>query len=146
MNIVFHAHAAVNDGLQRRAEQAIRKLAVRLPRCIDATVRFTEDGPARRVEIELHAAPARRLVAAASDRLYDLALTEALDGLEAQVAKERAARERRRRAAQRGTGAVGTAAGAGDLGELVDDEGTIDLAAARERAAERAQTDGALEA
>ena len=146
MNIVFHAHATVNDALQRRAEQSIRKLAARLPRSIDATVRFTEDGPARRVEIELHAAPNRRLVAAASGRLYDLALAQALDGLEAQVARERAARERRRRAAQRGAGAVGATAAAGELGDLADEEGTIDLAAARERAAERAQTNGALEA
>jgi ribosome-associated translation inhibitor RaiA len=156
VNIVFHAHATVNDGLQRRAEQAIEKLAARLPRTIDATVRFTEDGPVHRVEIELRAAPNRRLVAAASDRLYDLALARALDGLEAQVARERAARERRRRAAaERATGALGAtgaprvadvADGAGDLADVADDDGTIDLVAARERAAELARTRGALEA
>lgn len=105
MNIVFHAHnATVNDALQRRAEQAVRKLAGRLPRVVDATVRFVEDGPMRRVEIELHAAPNRRLVSAASGRLYALALADAVGGLEAQVDRQRAAKTRRRRAAVRGGG------------------------------------------
>ena len=127
MNVVFHAHhATVSDALQRRAETNVRKLAERLPRAVDATVRFVEDGPSRRVEIELRAAPHRHLVAAGTNRLYDVALTEAMSALEAQVERERAARERRRRAAVRGVAAADRGALGGDGADGVYVDGDIE--------------------
>lgn len=147
MNIVFHAHnATVNDALQRRAEQAVRKLAGRLPRVVDATVRFVEDGPMRRVEIELHAAPNRRLVSAASGRLYALALADAVGGLEAQVDRQRAAKERRRRAAVRGGGPAELLP-VGGAAQLPDDVlADISPDTMRDPADARTRRRGALEA
>jgi ribosome-associated translation inhibitor RaiA len=151
VNVVFHAHhATVSDALQRRAETNVRKLAERLPRAVDATVRFVEDGPARRVEIELRAAPHRHLVAAGTNRLYDVALREAVTALEAQVERERAARERRRRAAVRGVVAAdGRALGdgayaAGEIEAELDATGAAELSAGERPAGSPGA--GALEA
>jgi ribosome-associated translation inhibitor RaiA len=152
VNVVFHAHhATVSDALQRRAETNVRKLAERLPRAVDATVRFVEDGPARRVEIELRAAPHRHLVAAGTNRLYDVALSEAVTALEAQVERERAARERRRRAAVRGVVAADGRAFGGDgayaAGEIeaeLDATGAAELSAGERPAGSPGA--GALEA
>lgn len=101
MNIVFHAHHAdMPEALQERAEQAVQKLAVRLRRVVDASLRFSEDGPTRRVEIVLRAPRQQPLVAAGSGRVYETALGEALARLESHIAHLRAARGRRIRAAR----------------------------------------------
>lgn len=86
MEIIFHAHhAAISPRLQQRAEQGIRKLVARLGRAVDAIVRFEEDGPSRRVEVILHAARGRRLVARGEARYFGPALTAALNRLGARV-------------------------------------------------------------
>ena len=101
MNIVFHAHHAdMPEPLQQRAEQAVRKLATRLRRVVDASVRFSEDGPTRRVEIVLRAPRQQPLVAAGSGRQYETALGEALQRLESHVEHLRVARGRRIRTAR----------------------------------------------
>jgi ribosome-associated translation inhibitor RaiA len=101
VNIVFHAHHAdMPEPLQQRAEQAVRKLATRLRRVVDASVRFSEDGPTRRVEIVLRAPRSEPLVAAGSGRLYEAALGEALVRLESHVEHLRVARGRRIRTAR----------------------------------------------
>jgi ribosome-associated translation inhibitor RaiA len=86
MEIIFHAHhASISPRLQQRAEQCIRKLVQRWGRAVDAIVRFEEDGPTRRVEILLHAARGRRLVARGEGRSFGPALSTALDRLDARV-------------------------------------------------------------
>ena len=101
MKIVFHAHHAdMPEPLQQRAEQAVRKLATRLRRVVDASVRFSEDGPTRRVEIVLRAPRSEPLVAAGSGRLYETALGAALERLESHVEHLRVARGRRIRTAR----------------------------------------------
>jgi ribosome-associated translation inhibitor RaiA len=101
VNIVFHAHHAdMPEPLQQRAEQAVRKLAARLRRVVDASVRFSEDGPTRRVEIVLRAPRQQPLVAAGSGRLYEAALGEALERLESHIAHLQVARRRRIRTAR----------------------------------------------
>lgn len=101
MNIVFHAHnAEMPESLQQRAEQAVQKLATRLRRVVDASVRFAEDGPTRRVEIVLRAPRQQPLVAAGSGRLYETALGEALERLESHIAHLKAAQGRRIRLAR----------------------------------------------
>ena len=101
MNIVFHAHHAdMPESLQQRAEQAVHKLAARLRRAVDASVRFAEDGPVRRVEIVLRAPRSQPLVAAGSGRLYETALGEALVRLESHIAHLKAAKGRRIRVAR----------------------------------------------
>jgi ribosome-associated translation inhibitor RaiA len=101
VNIVFHAHnAEMPESLQQRAEQAVQKLATRLRRVVDASVRFAEDGPVRRVEIVLRAPRQQPLVAAGSGRLYETALGEALERLASHIAHLKAAQGRRIRVAR----------------------------------------------
>ena len=100
MEIVFQAHhAVISDDLRARAERAVHKAAARLRRTVDATVRFEEDGPTRRVEIVLRAPRQRPVVAAGEGRLFGRALTAAAARLQAQVAKNDAPRPRGRRGA-----------------------------------------------
>jgi len=100
VNIVFHAHHAdVTEALQQRAEQCVRKLATRLRGATGASIRFTEDGALRRVELTLRAARRRPMVALGSGPRFEAALAEATDALEQHVAHARAARERRLRRA-----------------------------------------------
>ena len=106
MEIVFHAHhAVISDELRARAERAVHKAAARLRRAVDATVRFEEDGPTRRVEIVLHAPRARPVVAIGEDRMLARALTAAAARLQAQVDRGASARVRSRRTPD-GAGAV----------------------------------------
>jgi ribosome-associated translation inhibitor RaiA len=101
LHIVFQVHNTAADAtLRDKAARAVEKLATRLRRAVDATVRVAADGVLRRVEITLRTPRRPALVAVGVGRQTDLALTEALSALEAQVAHERAARARRvRRAA-----------------------------------------------
>ena len=86
MEIIFHAHhAVISDNMRQRAERLIRKLASRLSRPVDAIVRFEQDSPVRRVEIVLHAARRRLLVAEGSARNYGPALAQACTRMEAQL-------------------------------------------------------------
>lgn len=94
MEIIFHSHhAAVSPHLQQRAERGIRKVVARLGRAVDAVVRFEEDGPTRRVEVVLHAARGRRLVARAEGRHFGPILATALDRLGARVGHVRRTRK-----------------------------------------------------
>jgi Sigma 54 modulation protein / S30EA ribosomal protein len=104
MQIIFHAHhATVSDRLRLRAEHGVRKLGTRLGGAVDAVIRFQDDGPARRVEIVMHASRHRRLVAAGQARYFGPALARAVEGLREQVDHARRARGKgaRRRAAQK---------------------------------------------
>ena len=78
MEIVFHVHdAPLSDRMRRRAEQAVRKLALRAKRPVDAVVRFRQDGPTRRVELSLHTANGRRYVSNSESRWFGTALADA---------------------------------------------------------------------
>ena len=89
MEIIFHAHhAAISDHMRTRAERVVRKVAARAPRVTSAVVRFEEDGPTRRVEIEL-LGTGRKLVTVATGRFFGPALTDAGQRLMTRVAHER---------------------------------------------------------
>jgi len=99
MKVIFHAHhAPISDRMRRRARLGVVKLAERLGRPVDAVIRFEDDGPARRVEIMLHAPRRKPLVATASGRYAGVALGEALDRLGTQVETQRRKRLARRKA------------------------------------------------
>jgi ribosome-associated translation inhibitor RaiA len=103
MEIIFHAHHAdISPRLQHRAERALRKTVSRLGRTVDAIARFEEDGPTHRVELVLHAARGKRLVASGEGRTFGPALTMALGRLGAQIEHVRRPRKAvtRRRAAK----------------------------------------------
>ena len=99
MEIIFHAHhAVISDHMRQRAERLVRKLASRLPRPVDAIVRFEQDNPVRRVEIVLHAPRRRPLVAEGSARNYGPALSQAATRMEAQLKRVKRTPKARARA------------------------------------------------
>jgi len=86
MDIVFHTHhAPLSDSMRRRAEQAVRKVARRVARPVDAVVRFEQDGPTRNVEIVLHLASGKTYVARSEARYFGTALSDAIRRVERQV-------------------------------------------------------------
>ena len=102
MHINFHAHhAVISERLRTRASRAIDRYSERFPETVDATVRFAQDGPKRRVEIVVQGHRRRRWVAEGSGHTYGPALTAALKHLETQLthgkrtAKDRALPARR---------------------------------------------------
>ncbi|MGV3710080.1 MAG: HPF/RaiA family ribosome-associated protein [Gemmatimonas sp.] len=101
MEIILHAHhAEVPANIQRDAVEAVKTIAARLRRVVDAIVRFESDGPERRVEIVLRAPRRREVVAQGYDRQFEPALALALSRLQSQVARVR----RTKRAPSRGMG------------------------------------------
>ena len=102
MEIIVHAHnAVISDRMRTRAERAVRKVAQRLSRTVDAIVRFERDGPTCRVEIILHAPRHRNLVAEGHAKFYGPALANALNRLEAQLPKKDNPKSRARAQARR---------------------------------------------
>ena len=96
MELVLHSHnATVSDVIRERAERLVRRLAPRFGHVVNATVRFAEDGPLRRVEIELHAKGGRRAFGAGTGRYFGPALAHAGAALRAQL--EHGKRTRRER-------------------------------------------------
>lgn len=102
MELVLHSHnATVSDVIRERAERLVRRLAPRFGRVVDATVRFADDGPLRRVEIEVHQAAGRRIVCAGTGRYFGPALAHAGAALRAQL--EHGKRTRRERSRDAGS-------------------------------------------
>lgn len=90
MEIVWHAHnAVISDRLRQRAEQAVDKVARRLSRFVDATIRFEREGTRCRVELVMRGPHHKALVAEGHGRYYGPALALALAHLERQVGSER---------------------------------------------------------
>ena len=101
MELVFsHRGIALTQSMLKKAERAVLKAAERIPRATGATVRFSEGGPERRVEIVFTAPRGTRLVAAAVGRYWGPALNAALLKLVRQASKER--RTPKRRVVRRG--------------------------------------------
>lgn len=92
MELHFHAHHAdVSDHMRKRAEREVRRVALRLPRVVEAIVRFEEDGGIRRVSLTLRAPNHHDLVASAEHRFYGPALGLALSRVRKQAGRERQA-------------------------------------------------------
>jgi ribosome-associated translation inhibitor RaiA len=86
VEIIFHSHhAVISQHMRHRVERALRKVAIRLARPVDAIARFEQDGPTRRVELVLHAPRKRPLVAQGRARTYGPALAEAVQRLNVQI-------------------------------------------------------------
>ena len=96
MEIVFHAqHAVITEVMRLRAERLVRRLALLLHRVVDATVRFVDDGPQKRVELIFHAAGGKLLVAEGRGRYFGPALSRAGARLRAQLDHEKGVRKGR---------------------------------------------------
>jgi ribosome-associated translation inhibitor RaiA len=92
MDVHFHAHhAEVSAHMRKRAEREVRRAALRLPRVVEAIVRFEQDGNVRRVSVTLRAPRHHDLVASAEGRWYGPALALALARIRTQAARERKA-------------------------------------------------------
>ena len=99
METIFHAHhAVISPRLRRRAEIAAERAAARLPRAVDAVIRFEQDGPVKRVEIVLHAPRQPEVVARGEGKYYGPALTTAIDRLSSQIRKLSSSRRSAQRA------------------------------------------------
>ena len=99
MDVIFHSHnAVISEPLRSRAESVIRKLESRSARAVRAIVRFEQDGPTRRVEIEMHASRRRPLISNGYGRTYGAALSEAVHNLQAQLARSKRTPKARARA------------------------------------------------
>ena len=99
MDVIFHSHnAVISERLRSRAESVIRKLESRVARAVRAIVRFEQDGPTRRVEIEMHASRRRLLISNGYGRTYGPALSEAVHNLQAQLARSKRTPKARARA------------------------------------------------
>lgn len=105
MEVVFHSHhAPISDHMRRRAETAVRKVAKRAQRPVDAVIRFTGDGPQKSVEIELHIASGRRYRVSSRSRFFGNALADATRRLTRQLDhKKRTPKARARRLARSAT-------------------------------------------
>ena len=100
MEVIFHSHnAVISERLRSRAESVIRKLESRVSRAVRTIVRFEQDGPTRRVEIEMHASRRRPLISNGYGRTYGPALSEAVENLQAQLARAKRTPKARARAA-----------------------------------------------
>ena len=106
MEIVFHTHhAPTSDHMRRKAEQAVRRVARRAPRPVDAVIRFEQDGPTRSVELVLHTSSGRRYIARSENRYFGTALAEAVRRLTMQLDHgKRTPKARARRLARDGNG------------------------------------------
>ena len=89
VDILFHAHhAVISDNMRARASRMVNKIASRMTRVTGAVVRFEEDGPMRRVVIELHAS-GRKLIADSSGPYFGNALSDAGQRLLGRVQRDR---------------------------------------------------------
>ena len=99
MDVIFHSHnAVISERLRSRAESIIHKLETRVWHAVRATVRFEQDGPTRRVEIVMRASRRRPLISNGYGRSYGPALAEAVDNLQAQLARTKRTPKARARA------------------------------------------------
>jgi len=95
VEITIHAHRApIAAATRLRAERVVAKLASRVRRPVDATVRIDPDGPLRKVEIVLHAARRSPIVGAGRGRSVGPALAEAAANLAAQLDRLKPDRKR----------------------------------------------------
>jgi ribosome-associated translation inhibitor RaiA len=100
VEVTFHSHnAVISERLRLRAESVIHKLESRISRAVSTVVRFEQDGPTRRVEIVMHASRRRRLISNGYGRTYGPALAEAVENLQAQLARSKRTPKARARAA-----------------------------------------------
>lgn len=90
MEIIFHSHhAKVSEHVRKRAARAVERAAARIPRIVEAIVRFEEDGPTRRVTVTLRAPRHHDIMGRAEGRFFGPALTQAVARVLSQVNRER---------------------------------------------------------
>lgn len=90
MEIVIHSHhAGISDHMRKRAVRQVERAAARVPRIVEAIIRFEEDGPTRRVTITLRAPRHHDLMGRAEGRYFGPAIASAIAKVLAQSGKEK---------------------------------------------------------
>jgi ribosome-associated translation inhibitor RaiA len=90
LEIIFHSHHAdVSEHMRKRAARAVQRAAARIPRIVEAIIRFESDGPRRRVTVTLRAPKHHDLMGTAEGRYFGPALTQAVTRVMSQANRER---------------------------------------------------------
>ncbi len=90
MDIVIHSHhATVSEHMRKRAVKAVERAADRIPRTVEAIIRFEEDGAIKRVTFTLCAPKHHDIMGKAEARFYGPAITAALQKVMTQVNREK---------------------------------------------------------
>ncbi|MBX3175486.1 MAG: hypothetical protein KF709_13810 [Gemmatimonadaceae bacterium] len=90
MDVVIHSHhASVSEHMRKRALRAVQRVATRLPRAVEAILRFEEDGPTKRVTVTLRAPRHHDLMGRADGKFFGPALVAALARVTTQINREK---------------------------------------------------------
>lgn len=100
MDIVIHSHhATVSEHMRKRAVRAVRRIAARVPRVVEAIIRFEEDGRIKRVAVTLRAPRHHDLMGRAEGSFFGPAIAVAVARVTSQINREK--REAGRASARR---------------------------------------------
>lgn len=90
MDIVIHSHHAnVSEHMRKRAIRQVQRVAERIPRVVDAIIRFEEDNGTKRVTLTLRAPRHHDIMGRAEGKFFGPAITLALGRVMAQVNREK---------------------------------------------------------
>lgn len=90
MEIVIHSHhAAISEHMRKRAVRQVQRAAERIPRVVDAIIRFEEDNGAKRVTLTLRAPRHHDIMGRAEGKYFGPAITAAIGKVMAQVNREK---------------------------------------------------------
>ncbi len=90
MDIVIHEHHAdISEYMRTRATRAVERAAKRVPRTVEAIIRFEQDGALRRVTVTLRAPKHHDLVGKGEGKFFGPALNAAIAKVNAQASREK---------------------------------------------------------
>ncbi len=90
MDIVIHSHhATVSEHMRKQAIRQVERAATRIPRTVEAIIRFEEDGATKRVMLTLCAPKHHDLMGTAEGRFFGPAITAAIARVMTQVNREK---------------------------------------------------------
>lgn len=90
MDIVIHSHhATVSEHMRKQAIRQVERAATRIPRTVEAIIRFEEDGATKRVTLTLRAPKHHDLMGKAEGRFFGPAITAAIARVMTQVNREK---------------------------------------------------------
>lgn len=90
MDIVIHSHhATVSEHMRTQAIRQVERAAARIPRTVEAIIRFEEDGVTKRVTLTLRAPKHHDIMGKAEGRFFGPAITAAIARVMTQVNREK---------------------------------------------------------
>ena len=90
MDIVIHSHhATVSEHMRKQAIRQVERAGARIPRTVEAIIRFEEDGATKRVTLTLRAPKHHDIMGKAEGRFFGPAITAAIARVMTQVNREK---------------------------------------------------------